>query len=289
MAVAICDFWNSGEKDHTFHQGDAWSNEERGSVHFYAFSAQVEGSEPICDFWNGGDKDHTFHAGDAWPNEDKGQVQFYAFTEQKPGTEPVFDFFNENDRDHTFHFGEPWPNETKGNLQFYAYPGLLSYDATASCDGVPAGDRMQWLKDNKGMGDDAAQQQVLAEFPSVFAAGSDQATEKVDGKFPHTLRLVRDARGQSRAEIAVTPPNPETVSLVAVHYGVNSDDMSMNFDIRHTIPGTATYVHTTPDFGPVCEPGSSLKYWIAVEVNGVLQYMPDDAPIDGSRLTWTAS
>lgn len=32
----------------------------------------------------------------------------------------------------------------------------------------------------------------------------------------------------------------------------------MNFDIHRPMEGSNTYVHVTPDFGPVCEPGSKV-------------------------------
>jgi len=293
MSTAIFDYWNPNDKEHTIHAGDAWPNETRQNVQFYAFSEAFPGAEAVFDFWNSNDKEHTFHTGEAWPNEEKGHVQFYAFKEEKPGTKPVFDFWNPGDKEHTFHFGEPWPNEEKGSVQFYAYPDQLSWNATADCDKLPAGDRAKWLQENKALSAEAAQQQVMSEFSSAFGPGSGSSGAgtgtSVDGTFPHTLKLVKDGAGKSRLQISVTPKNPEEVSLIAVHYGINCHGEPMNFDIRHPVAGTTTYVHVTPDFGPVCEPGSKVVYWLAGVVKGLIQEMPQGAcPNPDARLTWTA-
>eukprot|EP00913_Durusdinium_trenchii_P021803 g20486.t1 len=57
---------------HTFHAGEAWPNEDKKDVMFYAFQDQVKGTEPVYDFWNSKDKEHTFHFGEPWPNEEEG-------------------------------------------------------------------------------------------------------------------------------------------------------------------------------------------------------------------------
>ena len=51
----------------------------------------------------------------------------------------------------------------------------------------------------------------------------------------------------------------------------------MNFDINKPMEGTNTYVHVTPDFGPVCEPGSKVTYWLAAMEKGLISEMPEKA------------
>lgn len=288
MSAAVFDYWNPKDKEHTIHTGDPWPHEERQNVQFYAFAHSFPGVEAVCDFWNDGDKEHTFHLGEAWPNETKGQVQFYAFREQRPGTQPVFDFWNPSDKEHTFHFGEPWPHEERGHVQFYAYPSQLSWQPSAECDKILARDRAKWLNEN-GLAPEAAAEQVMSEFPATFGVTAHEGGHSVDGTFPHSLQIVKDGSGRSRLQISVTPRNPEAVRLIAVHYGINGKGETMHFDIRHPLPGTKTYVHVTPDFGPECEVGSEVVYWLAGLVDGLIQEMPHGAcPNPEARLRWTA-
>lgn len=140
--------------------------------------------------------------------------------------------------------------------------------------------------ENKSLSRADARLQVRSEFPRAF--GRCQATKGgdfVDGKLPHTLQLVKSSDG-FKLKLTVTPKNPLGVTLVAFHYEINNGQ-SMNFDVRNPEPGTNTYVHVTPDGGgyPVCPPGAWVKYWLAVEVNGLLQTVPQ---AHKDRLWWTA-
>jgi len=97
--------------------------------------------------------------------------------------------------------------------------------------------------------------------------------------------------GKNRLKISVTPKNPGDVTMIAVHYSVNKGPghEDMNFDINHPMEGSTTYVHVTPDFGPLCEPGSKVTYWLAAMEKGLIVEMPEKAcPIKENRLTWTA-
>lgn len=290
MSTAIWSFWNNDNKCHTFHPGDSWPVEVRQNVQFYAFATQVAGSEPVFDFWNEGEKFNTFHMGEAWPNEVKGNLQFYAFPEQKPGTEVAYDYWNSTNKEHTFHFGAPWPDEVKCQPQYWVYTDQLTWNEHAKCDGASANDRAKWIVDNKGLTEEAAKEQVMSEFPAAFSKSHHASGgHSVDGLFPHTLKIVQDSKGKNRLQIAVTPSNPDEVTLIAVHYGIDSEHEGMNFDINHPVAGTSTYVHVTPDFGPECNPGSSVKYWIAGVVKGLIQEMPHGAcPNPAARLHWNA-
>merc|ERR1712046_55054 len=88
----------------------------------------------------------------------------------------------------------------------------------ADCEGIPAQDRAKWLMENKGLSVEAAREEVRREFPSVF--GSQSTGHHVDGRIPHTLSLVQTPDGP-KLKFAVTPRNPEHVSLVAFHYQIN--------------------------------------------------------------------
>eukprot|EP00405_Crypthecodinium_cohnii_P011341 CAMPEP_0206442818 /NCGR_PEP_ID=MMETSP0324_2-20121206/14029_1 /ASSEMBLY_ACC=CAM_ASM_000836 /TAXON_ID=2866 /ORGANISM="Crypthecodinium cohnii, Strain Seligo" /LENGTH=515 /DNA_ID=CAMNT_0053910695 /DNA_START=81 /DNA_END=1628 /DNA_ORIENTATION=- len=46
--------------------------------------------------------------------------------------------------------------------------GAGRWNPSVNCDGVTAGDRAKWLMENKSLSDIAAQNQVMAEFPSAF-------------------------------------------------------------------------------------------------------------------------
>ena len=144
------------------------------------------------------------------------------------------------------------------------------------CDGAPAENRVKWLMENKGMKEAEAQAAVMKEFPQLFGGSSGHF---VDGKFPHTMELVKDAAGKSRVKFSVTPTNPGDVTMIAVHYSVNGEPgkEDMNFDINKPQEGTQTYVHVTPDFGPVCEPGSKVTYWLAAMEKGIITEMPEKA------------
>eukprot|EP00438_Fugacium_kawagutii_P019973 Skav222683 [mRNA] locus=scaffold1471:61330:84049:- [translate_table: standard] len=209
------------------------------------------------------------------------------------------------DKEHTFHMGDPWINEDKGDAQFLAFSEPLTWRADVNCDGAPARNRAQWLVENKGMneawrdGAAEAQGQVMAGFPAQFSGGYSGgampvAPTVVDGRFPHTLEIVKDAAGRkNRLKFSVTPKNPAEVSMIAVHYSVNKGPghEDMNFDIKHPMDppglgeGSNTYVHVTPDFGPVCDPGAKVTYWLAAMEKGLIVEMPekeikgDDTPV----------
>merc|ERR1719469_669521 len=134
--------------------------------------------------------------------------------------------------------------------------------------------------ENEGMAEDAARRRVMGEFPEEFAVGVF-----VDGKFPHTLSVVKDGNGNRRLRIAVTPRDPEQVTLVAVHYSVGSGE-TLNFDIPAPEPGTQTYAHVTPSFGPECHPGADVYYWLAAEVRGLIVEMPEGASQSAVNLHW---
>eukprot|EP00435_Cladocopium_sp_Y103_P019587 s1116_g4.t1 len=298
--------------EHTFHGHDPWPNEERKDLMFYAFQNQVKGTEPVWDFWNPKDKEHTFHFGDPWVNEEKGsQPVFYAYPlgDDMKGIlscnirllKPVHSFWNTGEQKHAFHMGDARAGEDKGDAQFLAFREPLTWRGDANCDGAPAQNRAKWLMENKGMNEAEAQGQVMSEFPSVFIRGGYSggsmpvAPTVVDGKFPHTLEIVKDAAGKNRLKFSVTPRNPGDITMIAVHYSVNKGPghEDMNFDINHPMDtpaeGTNTYVHVTPDFGPVCEPGSKVTYWLAAMEKGLIVEMPEKAcPIKENRLTWTA-
>jgi len=301
MAVAIHEFINKDIKEHTFHAGEAWPNEEKKGVMFYAFHNQVKGTEPVWDFWNPKDKEHTFHFGDPWVNEERGsQPVFYAYPlgdDMKGLLRPVHSFWNDGEKKHAFHMGESRFGEDKGDAQFLAFPEPLTWRGDVICDGAPAQNRSKWLMENKGMMEAEAQAQVMAEFPTVFSRGGYSggalpvAPTVVDGKFPHTLEIVKDAAGKSRLKFSVTPKNPSEITMIAVHYSVNKGPghEDMNFDIKQPMEGTNTYVHVTPDFGPLCDPGSKVTYWLAAMEKGLIVEMPEKAcPIKENRLTWTA-
>lgn len=301
MAFPIYEFVNKDFGEHTFHGHDPWPNEERKDVMFYAFQNQVQGTEPVWDFWNPKDKEHTFHFGDPWVNEEKGsQPVFYAYPlgdDMKGLLKPVHSFWNSGKQKHAFHMGDARAGEDKGDAQFLAFCELLTWRGKVNCDGAPAQDRAKWLMENKGMNEAEAQGQVMSEFPSVFIRGGYSggsmpvAPTVVDGKFPHTLEIVKDAAGKNRLKISVTPKNPGDVTMIAVHYSVNKGPghEDMNFDINHPMEGSTTYVHVTPDFGPLCEPGSKVTYWLAAMEKGLIVEMPEKAcPIKENRLTWTA-
>jgi len=303
MAFPIFEFYNKDCGEHTFHGHDPWPNEERKGVVFYAFQNQVKGTEPVWDFWNPKDKEHTFHFGDPWVNEEKGsQPVFYAYPlgdDMKGMLKPVHSFWSDGEKKHAFHMGEPRPGEDKGDAQFLAFSQPLAWKADVSCDGAPARNRAKWLMDNQNMNEVEAQAQVMAEFPVLFSGGvsgysggvKPVAPFAVDGKFPHTLEIVKDAAGKNRLKLSVTPKNPSDVTMIAVHYSVNKGPghEDMNFDINHPMEGTNAYVHVTPDFGPVCDPGSKVTYWLAAMEKGLIVEMPEKAcPIKENRLTWTA-
>eukprot|EP00931_Biecheleriopsis_adriatica_P037769 TRINITY_DN21670_c0_g1_i1.p1 TRINITY_DN21670_c0_g1~~TRINITY_DN21670_c0_g1_i1.p1 ORF type:complete len:327 (-),score=75.84 TRINITY_DN21670_c0_g1_i1:56-1036(-) len=324
MTTPIFQFDDTNTYGHTFHPGDPWPNEEKKDVQFHAFSTQFPGTEPVYAFWNPNDKEHTFHLGEAWPNEEKGQDPlFYVFPcsdEKNDVTETVYSFWNDTDKKHTFHLGEPRHNEERHDAMFKAFRHEIKWQPHAMCDGSEAKSRAFWLVQNKGLSQTDAVAQVMSEFPSVFGlkasgkAGGDEASSKpgggygqatvdgasrkpsggraaVDGKYPHTLELVQDDKGKSRLKISVTPTNPADVTMVAVHYSVNGEagKEDMNFDINHPWEGTNTYVHVTPAWGPVCEPGSKVIYWLAAMEKGLIVEMPERAcPHKENRLTWTA-
>jgi hypothetical protein len=163
-------------------------------------------------------------------------------------------------------------------------PDAMCTDASGTSS---AQTRCDWLMANKGLTLEGAKQQVRREFPHMFGADPEGAV--IDGKFPHTMSVVQTDKGP-KLRIAVTPRNPHEVSLVAVHYWIN-DGKSMNFDIKEPQAGTNTYVHITPPGGgyPECPPGATIKYWLCVKVNGLLQDEPDKAGGHADRrLFWTA-
>ena len=90
------------------------------------------------------------------------------------------------------------------------------------CDGAPAENRAKWLMENKGMNEGEAQAFVIGEFPNLFDKSAPSSGHFVDGKFPHTLELVKDDAGKSRLKFAVTPSNHESITMIAVHYRVCS-------------------------------------------------------------------
>lgn len=304
MAVPIHEFINRDIKEHTFHAGEAWPNEDKKDVMFYAFQDQVKGTEPVYDFWNSKDKEHTFHFGEPWPNEEKGKHPvFYAYPlgdDMRGMLKPVHSFWNNSEKKHAFHLGDSRAGEDKHEALFLAFQEPLIWNMDALCDGAPAVNRAKWLIENKGMTEEQAKAQVMAEFPALFRGGAGgysggyvprAAARFVDGKFPHTLEIVKDAKGQNRLKFSVTPRNPGEVTMIAVHYSVNKDPghEDMNFDIHRPMEGSNTYVHVTPDFGPVCEPGSKVTYWLAAMEKGLIVEMPEKAcPVKENRLFWTA-
>lgn len=155
----------------------------------------------------------------------------------------------------------------------------------ADCGGVQAQERAKWLVKEKGMSMDDARKQVRSEFPDVFGAGSKG--HHVDGKFPHTLSIEETPEGP-KLKIAVTPRDPDQVTLVAFHYQINQGQ-SMNFDVKHS--EGETYVHQTPGGGgyPHCPRGSEVSYWLAAVVNGLIQEEPNGACTHQKRrMYWTA-
>ena len=175
--------------------------------------------------------------------------------------------------------GDARVKEDKHDPVFLAFPDPLTWRPGAICDGAPAKNRAQWLMENKGMAEGEAQAFVMGEFPESFGPSAPPSGHFVDGKFPHTLELVKDAAGKSRVKFSVTPSNPGDVSMIAVHYSVNGEPgkEDMNFDVRKPEDGTHTYVHVTPDFGPVCDPGSKVTYWLAAMEKGLITEMPEKA------------
>jgi len=263
-------------------EGAREPNEERRDIQYYVFRDEVPGTVPVYDWWMPKDTEHTFHAGEPWPHEVRQHLQFHAYAEPRAGAEPVHAFWNGGAGEHTFHFGEPWPGETRGSVQFYAFRHPLQWRADAACDGPLAADRVRWLVGSEGMAEDAARRRVMGEFPEEFAVGAF-----VDGKFPHTLSVVKDGNGNRRLHIAVTPRDPEAVALVAVHYSIGQGE-PLNFDIPAPEPGTHTHAHMTPSFGPECHPGADVHYWLAAEVGGLTEEMPEGAPQSGAKLHWRA-
>jgi hypothetical protein len=167
------------------------------------------------------------------------------------------------------------------------------WNAATMCDGISAEDRAKWLMDNKGLLQREAREQVRKEFPAQFGGG--HGGHFVESDLPHTLSIVQSPDGP-KLKIAVTPKNPQEVTLVAVHYEVDGSEpgkTSMNFDVNQAQSGTNTYVHVTPNGGgyPLCPPGSRVDYWLGAVVNGVIQEEPHGAcsePPHNNRLSWTA-
>ena len=190
--------------------------------------------------------------------------------------------------------GESRAGEDKHEALFLAFSEPLTWKPELLCDGAPASNRAKWLMENKGMKEPEAQAQVLAEFPAVFRGGYGGGAvpvAPVDGKFPHSVEIVKDGKGLNRLKFSVTPRNPQDITMIAVHYSVNKEPghEDMNFDINKPMEGTNTYVHVTPEFGPVCEPGSKVTYWLAAMEKGLITEMPEKAcPIKENRLYWTA-
>lgn len=184
-----------------------------------------------------------------------------------------------------------WLVSHEGKTEFAArlqviseFPSVFGgFRANAMCDGALAGDRVAWLQENEGLTEGAARLRVVTEFPEVFFSSGDY----IACSFPHSCSLVCDRSGQKRLRITVTPSNPSEVDLVAFHYGIDTPECSMNFDVTHYEPGTQTMVHVTPDFGPTCSPGQTVHYWLCGRVNGLLQNCPEGA-MHGERMTWTA-
>lgn len=167
------------------------------------------------------------------------------------------------------------------------FPKVFWWRPAADCDGSKAQDRAKWLMDNKGLSKEDARLQVRNEFPKVFGfALASSGGDFVDGKFPHTLQLVKTSDGH-KLKFAVTPRHPKHVTLVAVHYEITPDSASMNFDVNSPEPGTHTYVHVTPNGGgyPSCLPGATVKYWLAAKVNGLMETQGE---AHHERLHWTA-
>ena len=108
---------------------------------------------------------------------------------------------------HTFHMGDARVKEDKHDPVFLAFPDPLTWRPGAICDGAPAKNRAQWLMENKGMAEGEAQAFVMGEFPESFGPSAPPSGHFVDGKFPHTLELVKDAAGKSRVKFSVTPSN----------------------------------------------------------------------------------
>ena len=69
------------------------------------------------------------------------------------------------------------------------------------CDGAPAENRAKWLMENKGMNEGEAQAFVIGEFPNLFDKSAPSSGHFVDGKFPHTLELVKDDAGKKQIEV----------------------------------------------------------------------------------------
>ena len=185
----------------------------------------------------------------------------------------------EGEKKHAFHLGDARAGEDKHEPMFLAFHDKLTWRSGTICDNAPAENRAKWLMENKGMAEEEAHAFVMGEFPHCFGPSAPASGHFVDGKFPHTLELVKDATGKSRIKFSVTPPNAGDVSMVAVHYSVNGEPgkEDMNFDINKPQEGTQTYVHVTPDFGPVCEPGAKVTYWLAAMEKGLIKEMPEKA------------
>ncbi|CAE7216229.1 unnamed protein product [Symbiodinium sp. CCMP2592] len=258
-------------------------SEEKKDIVFYAFQQQVPGTEPVFDYWNPKENEHTFHMGDPWPSEEKGKHPvFYAY--------PLGDD-KKGEKKHTFHLGDARAHEDKHEPHFLAFREPLTWKSGVICDGAPAENRAKWLMENKGMSEAEAQAFVIGEFPNLFDKSAPSSGHFVDGKFPHTLELVKDDAGKSRLKFAVTPSNHESITMIAVHYSVNGEPgkEDMNFDINKPEEGSHTYVHVTPAFGPVCEPGCKVTYWLAAMDKGLITEMPEKAcPVKENRLTWIA-
>jgi len=117
----IYDFWQPQHREHTFHHGNPWRGERKRCVAFYAFRAQVEGTEPVYSYWNREHSVHTFHMGEPSDGELRQSIQFYAFSERVEGAQPVFLFWHEQNADYTIHIGEPVSGEMKKEVLFYAF------------------------------------------------------------------------------------------------------------------------------------------------------------------------
>ncbi|OLP89541.1 hypothetical protein AK812_SmicGene28990 [Symbiodinium microadriaticum] len=295
MAAPIFEYVNVEIGEHTFHTGDPWPQEQKKDIVFYAFQQQVPGTEPVFDYWNPKENEHTFHMGDPWPCEEKGKHPvFYAYPlgdDKKGLLQPVHSFWNSGEKKHTFHLGDARAHEDKHEPHFLAFREPLTWKSGVICDGAPAVNRAKWLMENKGMSEAEAQAFVIGEFPNLFDKSAPPSGHFVDGKFPHTLELVKDDKGKSRLKFAVTPSNHESITMIAVHYSVNGEPgkEDMNFDINKPEEGSHTYVHVTPAFGPVCEPGCKVTYWLAAMDKGLITEMPEKAcPVKENRLTWIA-
>ncbi|CAE7393752.1 unnamed protein product, partial [Symbiodinium necroappetens] len=235
--------------------------EQKKDIVFYAFQQQVPGTEPVFDYWNPKENEHTFHMGDPWPCEEKGKHPvFYAYPlgdDKKGLLQPVHSFWNSGEKKHTFHLGDARAHEDKHEPHFLAFREPLTWKSGVICDGAPAVNRAKWLMENKGMSEAEAQAFVIGEFPNLFDKSAPPSGHFVDGKFPHTLELVKDDKGKSRLKSAVTPSNHESITMIAVHYSVNGEPgkEDMNFDINKP----------------------EVTYWLAAMDKGLITEMPEKA------------